>query len=47
MLLDDPIRAVRAVRFASQFDFALAPSLRAAMALPEVKVRLRVCLVET
>lgn len=39
MLLDDPIRAVRAVRFAAQFDFRLEPSLRSALELDEVKVR--------
>ncbi|TYZ63654.1 hypothetical protein PybrP1_006787 [[Pythium] brassicae (nom. inval.)] len=37
MLLDDPIRAVRAVRFASQFDFAFEASLRSALELEEVK----------
>ncbi|TYZ63653.1 hypothetical protein PybrP1_006786 [[Pythium] brassicae (nom. inval.)] len=35
--LDDPLRVLRAVRFASRFDLTLDPSLRAAIELEEVK----------
>lgn len=36
--LDDPLRVLRAVRFASRFDLQLDASLRAAVELDEVKV---------
>lgn len=36
--LDDPLRVLRAVRFASRFDLRLEESLRAAVELDEVKV---------
>lgn len=35
-LLDDPLRALRAVRFASKYDFSLDEKLRDACAAPEV-----------
>lgn len=35
--LDDPLRVLRAVRFASRFELALDPELRAAIELAEVK----------
>lgn len=36
--LDDPLRVLRAVRFASRFDLQLDASLRASVELDEVKV---------
>lgn len=38
--LDDPLRVLRAVRFASRFDLQLDASLRTAVELDEVKVRI-------
>lgn len=40
-LLDDPLRAFRAVRFASRFDFRVDPELKAAIQSPEVHSQLQ------
>jgi tRNA nucleotidyltransferase/poly(A) polymerase len=40
-LLDDPLRAFRAVRFASRFHFRVDPELRAAIQHPEVHANLQ------
>lgn len=37
--LDDPLRILRAVRFASRFNLVLEESMRAAIELDSVKVR--------
>lgn len=37
--LDDPLRILRAVRFASRFNLVLEGSMRAAIELGDVKVR--------
>eukprot|EP00303_Exanthemachrysis_gayraliae_P001030 CAMPEP_0206003978 /NCGR_PEP_ID=MMETSP1464-20131121/3702_1 /ASSEMBLY_ACC=CAM_ASM_001124 /TAXON_ID=119497 /ORGANISM="Exanthemachrysis gayraliae, Strain RCC1523" /LENGTH=716 /DNA_ID=CAMNT_0053377375 /DNA_START=1 /DNA_END=2152 /DNA_ORIENTATION=+ len=39
-LLDDPLRVLRAVRFAARFDYRIEPALRAAMANAEVQAKL-------